>query len=115
MWRPYLGVVAAQARHALHVRDRLHITWNLNQALDQVRRTETGQLRAAGRAGAERLKNLRWKLLRRTSRARGHARRELGALLRRKLTTARACALKDLFEHFWTYRSVRYAADFLDY
>src|SRR5882724_9402435 len=55
MWRPYLGVIAAQAGQALHVLDRFHITWNLNQALDQVRRTESGQSRAAGRGAAERL------------------------------------------------------------
>ncbi len=115
MWRPYLGVIAAQAGEALHVLDRFHITSHLNQALDQVRRAESGQLRAAGRAQAERLKNMRWKLLRRGSRVRGRAKRELGRLLRTQLATARAWALKDLFEHFWTYKSVRCAGDFLEF
>jgi transposase len=115
MWRPYLGVIAAKAGQALHVLDRFHITSHLNQALDQVRRAETGRLRAAGRAEAERLKNMRWKLLRRTSRVRGKAKRDLGRLLSTKLVTARAWALKDLFEHFWTYKSVRHAGQFLDY
>ena len=115
MWRPYLGVIAAQAGHALHVLDRFHITSHLNQALDQVRRAESGQLRAAGRAIAERLKNMRWKLLRRHSRVRGRARRELSRLLNTKLVTARAWALKDLFEHFWSYKSLRHAGDFLEY
>ena len=36
-------------------------------------------------------------------------------MLRTKLVTARAWALKDLFEHFWTYKSVRHAAQFLDF
>jgi transposase len=115
MWRPYLGVIAAKVGQALHVLDRFHITAHLNQALDQVRRAETGRLRAAGRAEAERLKNMRWKLLRRTSRVRGKAKRDLARLLRTKLVTARAWALKDLFEHFWTYKSVRHAGQFLDY
>jgi len=115
MWRPYLNVLAAKADQALHVLDRFHITSNLNQALDQVRRAESGRLRAAGRAQAEQLKNMRWKLLRRTSRVRGRARAQLGRLLRTKLVTARAWALKDLFEHFWTYKSVKHAAQFLDY
>lgn len=115
MWRPYLGVIAAQANQALHVLDRFHITSQLNQALDQVRRTESGQLRAAGRVQAERLKNMRWKLLRRTSRVRGKAKRELGRLLSTKLVTARAWALKDLFEHFWTYKSLRCAGEFLQF
>lgn len=115
MWRPYLGVIAAEANQALHVLDRFHITSQLNQALDQVRRAETGQLRAAGRAQAERLKNMRWKLLRRSSRVRGKARSQLGRLLNTKLVTARAWALKDLFEHFWTYKSLRCAGEFLEF
>ena len=115
MWRPYLNVIAGQAGQALQVLDRFHITSHLNQALDQVRRAECGQLRAAGSAAAERLKNMRWKLLRRHSRVRGGARRQLSRLLNSKLTTARAWALKDLFEHFWTYKSVRCAAEFLQY
>jgi len=115
MWRPYLNVIAAQAGHALHVLDRFHITSHLNQALDQVRRTESGRLRAAGLATADRLKNLRWKLLRRHSRVRGRARRQLDQLLKTKLATARAWALKDLFEHFWTYKSPRCAGDFLEF
>ena len=115
MWRPYLGVIAAQASQALHVLDRFHITSLLNQALDQVRRAESAQLRAAGRVQAERLKNMRWKLLRRTSRVRGKAKRDLGRLLNTKLVTARAWALKDLFEHFWTYKSLRWAGDFLQF
>jgi transposase len=115
MWRPYLGVIAAQANQALHVLDRFHITSQLNQPLDQVRRAESGQLRAAGRAQAERLKNMRWKLLRRSSRLRGKARRQLGRLLNTKLVTARAWALKDLFEHFWTYKSLRCAGEFLEF
>jgi transposase len=115
MWKPYLNVIAAQAGQALHVLDRFHITSHLNQALDKVRRTESGQLRAADRAQAAQLKNMRWKLLRRTSRVRGRARSQLGRLLRTKLVTARAWALKDLFEHFWTYKSVRHAGQFLDF
>jgi transposase len=115
MWRPYLNVIAAKVGHALHVLDRFHITWHLNQALDQVRRAESGRLRAAGQPQAERLKNMRWNLLRRFSRVRGRARSQMGRLLRTKLETARAWALKDLFEHFWTYKSWRHAGDFLDY
>ncbi len=115
MWRPYLNVLAAQAGHALHVLDRFHITSHLNLALDQVRRAESGRLRADGPAQAARLKDMRWKLLRRGSRVRGRARAQLGRLLRTKLETARAWALKDLFEHFWTYQSLRHAGDFLEY
>src|SRR5208337_4344506 len=61
MWRPYLNVIAAKAGQALHVLDRFHITSHLNQAVDEVRRAESGRLR--GRPVAEKLKKMRWKLL----------------------------------------------------
>jgi transposase len=115
MWKPYLEVVAAEARQAVHVLDRFHITMHLNQAVDQVRRAEGTRLRAAGRAVAERLKHTRWALLRRGSRVRGRARQKLQALLASKLQTARAWELKETFAHFWKYRSVLWAGAFLDY
>lgn len=115
MWKPYLNVLAAQAGQALHVLDRFHIVWHVNQALEEVRRAESGRLRAAGSAQAQRLKHMRWKLLRRHSRVRGRARVQLARLLRTKLVTARAWALKDLFEQFWTYKSVWGASRFLEF
>jgi transposase len=115
MWQPYLRVIAAQAGHVLHVLDRFHITWHLNQALDHVRRAESARLRAQASGLASRLKKMRWKLLRRGSRVRGHARRKLQRLLASKLATARAWMLKESFEHFWSYTSVTWAGCFLDY
>jgi transposase len=114
MWKPYLEVMAAQAGQALHVLDRFHITLHLNQAVDQVRRAESSRLRAAGKAGAQQLKHMRWPLLRRGSRVRGHARQKLKALLASKLATARAWELKETFSHFWSYHSVLWAGAFLD-
>ena len=113
MWQPYLKVIAAKAGHALHVLDRFHITLHLNQAVDQVRRAESGRLR--GRPLAKRLKKMRWQLLRRGSRVRGHARIKLKALLASKLATARAWNLKECFQHFWHYKSPAWAGAFLDY
>ena len=112
MWRPYLNVIAAKAGQALHVLDRFHITSHLNQAVDQVRRAESGRLR--GRPLAERLKNMRWKLLRRGSRVRGRAKDKLHGLLRAKLATGRAWMLKETFQDFWRYRSLTWAGAFLD-
>jgi transposase len=116
MWKPYLQVIAAEAGHVLHVLDRFHITTHLNQAVDQVRRAESSRLRAAGKVMAQqRLKHMRWPLLRRGSRVRGRARQKLQALLISKLTTARAWELKETFSHFWKYKSVIWAQAFLDY
>jgi transposase len=112
MWQPYLRVIAAQAGHALLILDRFHITRHLNQALDQVRRAECSRLR--GHSQAKRLKHLRWKLLRRGSRVRGRARGKLRRLLRSKLATGRAWMLKEMFQDFWHYRSLNWAAAFLD-
>jgi transposase len=115
MWQPYLQVMAAQAGQALHVVDRFHITMHLNQAVDEVRRRESGRLRAEGAGAAERLKKMRWPLLRRGSRVRGRARQKLNVLLASKLQTARAWELKETFSHVWSYKSVTWAAAFLDY
>ena len=112
MWQPYLQVIAAQVGHALQILDRFHITMHLNQALDQVRRAECAQLR--GRPRAAKLKHMRWKLLRRGNRVRGRARDRLHRLLRSKLATGRAWMLKETFQDFWRYRSVTWAAYFLD-
>jgi transposase len=113
MWRAYLKVIALKASQALHVLDRFHIVLHLNKALDQVRRAETGRLR--GRPAAERLKHMRWQLLRRGSRVRGRARRKLQGLLASKLATARAWNLKESFQYFWHYKSHIWAGAFLDY
>jgi transposase len=112
MWRAYLRVIAAKAPQALHVLDRFHITMHLNQAVDQVRRAESGRLR--GQSMAHKLKHMRWKLLRRGSRVRGTAKQRLYGLLRSKLATGRAWMLKETFQDFWRYRAPTWAAAFLD-
>jgi transposase len=115
MWKPYLQVLAKEAKHALHVLDRFHITQHLNQAVDQVRRGESSRLRASGKTTAAQLKHMRWPLLRRGSRVRGRARQKLLALWTSKLATGRAWELKETFAHFWTYQSITWAEAFLDY
>lgn len=112
MWRAYLKVIATKAPQALHVLDRFHITMHLNQAVDQVRRAESGRWR--GQPVAEKLKRMRWKLLRRGSRVRGRAKQRLCGLLRTKLATGRAWMLKETFQDFWHYRALNWAAAFLD-
>lgn len=112
MWRAYLKVIAQKAPQALHVLDRFHITSHLNQALDQVRRAETGRLR--GHLAADKLKHMRWKLLRRGSRVRGRAKQRLSSLVASKLATGRAWMLKETFQDFWRYRSLHWAAAFLE-
>jgi transposase len=115
MWKPYLQLIAAEAGQALHILDRFHITGHLNKAVDQVRRAESTRLRAKSKSAAQRLKHMRWSLLRRGSRVRGHARQKLDALLASKLATARAWVLKETFRYFWHCKSPIWAGAFLDY
>ena len=111
MWKPYLNVIARQAGQALHVLDRFHITLHLNQAVDKVRRSETARLH--GQERAKLLKKMRWKLLRRRSRMRGHARQQIAGLVLSKLATGKAWLLKEVFQHLWHYRSPLWAQAFL--
>jgi transposase len=113
MWKPYLKVIAAMIPQALNVLDRFHIGGHLNKAVDQVRRAEQSRLR--GRPLAQRLKGMRWQLLRRGSRVRGHARSKLNALLASKLATGRAWNLKESFDYLWHYRSPIYVVAYLGY
>lgn len=115
MWKPYLQVLKTEVGHALNILDRFHITSHLNEAVDQLRRAETTRLRSQSKQQAQRLKQMRWPLLRRSSRVRGKARQKLKALLASKLATARGWELKETFSHFWTYKSLRWAEAFLDY
>lgn len=113
MWQPYRQVLAEQVGHALHILDRFHISMHLNQAVDEVRRAECARLRANNSGLADKLKNMRWKLLRRGSKVRGRARQQLNGLFGAKLATARAWMLKETFRDFWRYRSVYWASAFL--
>ena len=113
MWKPYLRVLAQRVGQALHILDRFHIMMHLNQAVDQVRRAESTRLK--GQPLAERLKKMRWKLLRKGSHVRGRAKVKLEGLLASRLATGRAWDLKEAFQHFWKYRSPIWAGGFLDY
>ena len=113
MWKPYLKVLAQRVGQALHILDRFHITMHLNQAVDQVRRAESTRLK--GQPLAERLKKMRWKLLRKGSSVRGRAKLKLEGLLASGLATGRAWELKEAFQHFWKYRCPFWAGGFLDY
>ena len=54
MWQPYLNVIAEQLQQAVHVLDRFHIMKKMNEAIDEVRRSEAARLeRGRLRAGAE--------------------------------------------------------------
>jgi len=113
MWKAYLNVIAKEAPQALHVLDRFHIAMNLNKAVDEVRRGECRLLKDQPKE--QKIKKMRWHLLKRGSRLRGKARKKINVLITSKLATGRAWMLKESFQHFWTYTSLTWATAFLDY
>jgi transposase len=113
MWQPYRQVIARKWPHVTHLIDRFHVTLNLNQAVDTVRRQDMVSLKTGSRRRKS-LKKMRWTLLRRHTRVLGKARQRLETLIRGCSRTARAYVLKESFVHFWSYRSVTWARNFLN-
>jgi transposase len=112
LWGAYVKVVARRLPHAVHLLDRFHVVQHLNGAVDELRRRE--RTRVAGTPAAkQRLKKMRWALLKRGTRVLGHARAKLQALIRSRCPTARGYVLKEAFGHFWTYHHPTWARAFL--
>jgi len=114
MWKPYLKVIAKLLPQALNILDRFHIVAHLNGAVDTVRRAEVSRLGGCKGSAGQKLKKMRWNLLRAGRRVRGKARARLKALIAAKGATARAWMLKESFDHFWSYRSLPWAMSFMD-
>ena len=111
MWRSCIDVVARWASNAVHVLDRFHIVKRLNEAVDQVRRSETKKL---ARGGFDALKGSRWCFLKRPKNLTPLQKTKLGDVLQYNLRTVRAYLHKEAFEGFWRYRSAAWAGWFLD-
>lgn len=112
MWRPYLNVIAARARGALHVLDRFHIVAKLNKAVDEIRAGEARSLQARGYQPI--LKHTRWCFLKRQENLTDKQAAKLDDVLTYDLRSVRAYLLKESLEAFWTYTSPYWAGWFLD-
>jgi len=112
MWGPYFAPIRERLSGALHVLDRFHIRQLLNQAVDEVRKSEA---RALAEAGLEpRLKKLRWALLKNRKNWTRKERQRMRQLENSGLAAIRAYWLVAAFEHFWSYFSPTWAGKFLD-
>ena len=111
MWSAYLKVVAKRAGYAWHVLDRFHVMANMNKAIDEVRRDEARQLKAAGYEQI--LKHSRWCLLKRRANLTAKQVVKLTELLKYNLKSVRAYLLREDFQRFWTYQSATWAQKFL--
>ena len=112
MWQPYLKVIAEQLKHAVHVLDRFHIMKKMNEALDEVRRSEAARLRRDGYEPV--LKHSRWCLLKRPENRTEKETVKLSELLQYNLQSVRSHLLREDFQRFWEYTSPGWALKFLE-
>jgi transposase len=112
MWKPYLKVIAEQLPEAVHILDRFHIMKKMNEAIDEVRRSEAARLQRDGYE--EVLKHSRWCLLKRRENRTDKETVKLSELLQYNLQSVRRHLLREDFQRFWEYTSPTWAVKFLD-
>lgn len=110
MSQAYIGAIEDHCPNATLVLDRFHIVKALNEAVDEVRKT---QWREAAQADRKALKGLRWLLYRHSSTRTRQDTRNLKALDKHNRRIYRAWRLKEEFEHFWDYKATWAAERFL--
>lgn len=115
MWPAYISAVEETLPEAAIVFDRFHIKKYLNDAVDKVRRQEHAELSGNGNML---LKGTKYQWLKDHDDFRVKGAAEFLKLLAHSLKTGTAWSFKDLFEHFWTYRSracaMRFFYDWID-
>jgi len=112
MWQPYLAVIAEKAGHVIHVLDRFHIMKKFNEAIDQVRRDEAGEMKRLGMEPL--LRHARWCLLKRPENLNDTQASRLSDLLSYNLNTVTAYLLREEFQRFWEFEAPKEAGAFLD-
>jgi transposase len=112
MWQPYLNAIAEQLSEAVHVLDRFHIMKKMNEAIDEVRRSEAARLNRDGYEPV--LKHSRWCLLKRRENLTEKQTVKLSELLQYNLASVRSHLLREDFQRFWEYTSPVWAGKFLD-
>lgn len=115
MWQGYISAVEETLPEAAIVFDRYHLKAHLNQAVDKVRRGEHRRLSAQGR---DILKGSKYEFLKHHEDLRTKASSRLRKLLKENLETGVAWSIKELFDHFWSYRrrapAMRFLYDWID-
>jgi transposase len=101
MWAPYAKLVREHARNAQILFDRFHIVKHLNEALDEVRRSEMRRLSAKEKVT---FKGVRWLLLKNPWNLKPDQKNRLSTLVRWNTPMVRAYYLKESFQLFWNYK-----------
>jgi transposase len=111
MWQPYIDTLRKYFPQAVMVFDKFHIIRHLNQTVDAVRRDEARELKERG---VDVLNGTRYLWLKNNENLTEKQRIRFSSLERMNLKINRAYLLKELFSHFWTYRTRGWAKKFLD-
>lgn len=111
MWKAYLKVIAKKLPNAVHILDRFHLVAKLNDAVDQVRRHESKNLREGGYENV--LKDAKYCVLKKAENLSEKQSIKLSEVLQYKLQTVRAYFHKESFNLFWSYSSPYWARWFL--
>jgi len=110
MWEPFVAATVKHAPQAAILYDKFHVVQHLNDALDEVRRSEYARLES----DRERrfIKGQRYTLLSRRAHLSYQGRRALKLLLQANKRLQVAYLLKESFDQLWDYRSEGWARAF---
>jgi transposase len=111
MWAAYANLVGEHASNAQILFDRFHIVKHLNEALEEVRRSEMRRLSLKERVV---FKRSRWLLLKNPWNLTGEQKDRLSTMVRWNAPIVRAYYLKEVFQLFWEYRQPKRAKDHLE-
>jgi len=101
MWAAYAKLVREHAPNAQILFDRFHIVKHLNEAVEEVRRSEMRRLSAQEKVP---FKRSRWLLLKNPWNLTSDQKERLSTLVRWNTPIVRAYYLKESFQLFWEYR-----------
>lgn len=109
MWPAYMNAATEKLPLTQIVHDRFHVAKHLNEAVDMVRKQEN---RALLKQGDKSLAGAKYLFLKRTENLDEDALARFEQLRDSKLKAARAWAIKELFEEFWSFEFVSDARAF---
>jgi transposase len=104
MWRPYRNAIQCRFPNAQLVYDKFHVIKHLNEAVDQVRRSEASRLERDGR---KLLKNQRWLLLKGQEKLTPCQQKDLKVLFEQNVNLAGAYILKEELREIYRRRKER--------
>ena len=110
MWAAYVNLVRKHAPQAQILFDRFHIVKHLQEAVDEVRRSEMRSLTGKEKAT---FKSTRWLLLKNPWNLTNQQTERLSTLVRWNSRIVRAYYLKESFQLFWDYQQEKRAQDLL--